>query len=180
MTNLSKLNPRPIHSALQRIPTPLRGNNGKDVERECFSTLIAGGDSGGPSFVNSPSGDLLFGVHARSSSTCLAGRPMGTNCDDNSWTWISSTPRSADAPIAPIWDDLRSYIGAYVSPTRLVSNDFNNNGLGDVLWHNASTGETQIWFMGANWRTVLRRATVDATRDGGGAMVGAPWSMMNH
>ena len=60
------------------------------------------------------------------------------------------------------------------------SNDFNSDGKTDVLWHNAATGETQIWYMSANWRAVLRRATVDAARDGGGAMVGAPWSIMNH
>ena len=58
------------------------------------------------------------------------------------------------------------------------TNDFNQDGKADILWHNSSTGETQIWFM--NGRSIVRRATVDAVRDGGGAMVGPPWSIMNH
>ncbi len=58
------------------------------------------------------------------------------------------------------------------------SNDFDQDGTSDILWHNESTGETQIWFM--NGRTVKRRATVDATRDGGGAMVGVPWRIVPH
>jgi len=58
------------------------------------------------------------------------------------------------------------------------TNDFNQDGKGDILWYNSSTGETQIWFM--NGRSVVRRATVDADLDGGGALVGPPWSIMNH
>jgi hypothetical protein len=58
------------------------------------------------------------------------------------------------------------------------SNDFDQDGAADILWHNRSTGETQIWFM--KGISVVRRATVDATHDGGGARVGPPWSIMNH
>jgi hypothetical protein len=58
------------------------------------------------------------------------------------------------------------------------SNVFNRDATADILWHNDSTGETQIWFM--NGRTVVRRATVDADRDGGGALVGQPWTIMEH
>jgi hypothetical protein len=58
------------------------------------------------------------------------------------------------------------------------TNDFNRDGKADILWHNASTSETHIWFM--NGRSILRRATVDAIRDGGVAMVGLPWSIVNH
>ncbi len=59
--------------------------------------MIAGGDSGGPSFVDVAGGQSLFGVHARCRSTCLAGQ----TCTANSWMWVSSTPRCADAPVAP-------------------------------------------------------------------------------
>jgi hypothetical protein len=58
------------------------------------------------------------------------------------------------------------------------TNDVNSDGKADILWHNAATGETQIWFM--NGRSIVRRANVDADRDGGGALIASPWSIMNH
>jgi hypothetical protein len=64
-------------------------------------------------------------------------------------------------------------------PWRIAgSNDFDQNGDGDLLWHNGSTGESQIWFM--NGTAIVRRATVDAPLDGGGALVGLPWRITNH
>jgi hypothetical protein len=64
------------------------------------------------------------------------------------------------------------------APWRITgSNDFDGDGSADLLWHNEATGESQIWFM--NGRSVVRRATVEA-RDGGGAMVGPPWSVVRH
>ncbi len=73
--------------------------------------MVAGGDSGGPSFATVRATDhVLFGVHALCQSTCLAGQ----NCDDD-WTWVTSTPACADAPIAPIWEDINRYLGAFVS-----------------------------------------------------------------
>jgi hypothetical protein len=74
--------------------------------------MIAGGDSGGPSFVDVAEGQFLFGVHARCESTCLAGQ----TCAANSWMWVASTPRCADAPVAPIWDEIDRYLGAFVPP----------------------------------------------------------------
>ena len=69
---------------------------------------------------------------------------------------------------------------ALVGPPWAIAgtNAFNNDGTADILWHNDSTGETQIWFM--NGPSVVRRATVDAERDGGGAMVRQPWSIKAH
>jgi hypothetical protein len=58
------------------------------------------------------------------------------------------------------------------------SNDFDQDGAGDLLWHNASTGEAQIWFMSGS--TVARRASVDAPTDGGGSRVGPPWRITSH
>jgi hypothetical protein len=58
------------------------------------------------------------------------------------------------------------------------TNDFNQDGAADILWHNGSTSETQIWFM--TGRSIVRRATVEAVLEGGGSLVGPPWSIMNH
>ena len=64
-------------------------------------------------------------------------------------------------------------------PWRIVgTNDFNHDGSADILWHNGTTGETQMWLM--KGLSIVRRATVEAPTDGGGAMVGLPWSIINH
>jgi len=64
-------------------------------------------------------------------------------------------------------------------PWRIAgTNDFNRDGTADILWHNGSTGETQMWFM--QGRKIASRATVNANKDGGGAQVGLPWRIMNH
>jgi hypothetical protein len=64
-------------------------------------------------------------------------------------------------------------------PWRIVaSRDFNRDNRTDIVWHNESTGETQIWFM--NVGAIRRRATVDAWNDGGDAFVLEPWRIVRH
>jgi len=89
--------------------------------------------------------------------------------------WVSATPNCADASIAPVWDEIDRYLGAFVPPTPLiVSNDFNGDGRGDILWHNATTGESQIWFMSGSSR--IGRATIlDGARP---TLIGPPWSIV--
>src|SRR5260370_562666 len=53
--------------------------------------------------------------------------------------------------------------------------DFNGDGKADILWHNSSTSETQIWFMDGH--KVTGRATV-LGEGGSAAFVGAPWSIV--
>ncbi len=70
------------------------------------------------------------------------------------------------------------------SPWRVAgTNDFDRDGFADLLWHNGATGESQIWLMNApsaaRPAAVKRRVTVDAAGDGGGALVGLPWSIMS-
>ncbi len=72
---------------------------------------IAGGDSGGPSFATVLSGEALVGVHALCTSRCLAGQ----TCPAGSWMWVSETPECADAPIAPLLDDMGRYMGTRVA-----------------------------------------------------------------
>ncbi len=111
--------------------------------------MIAGGDSGGPSFVKGPSGDLLFGVHARCKSKCVKGKV----CDAaDSWTWATETPRSADAPIAPLWDEINRYLGAFVPPAPFVGKFgttppnyqpmwvYTIKNDGDLLWYRKDSG----------------------------------------
>jgi hypothetical protein len=53
--------------------------------------------------------------------------------------------------------------------------DFNLNGTADILWHNSSTGETQIWLM--NGYRIASRATV-LGETGTAALIGPPWSIV--
>ena len=79
-----------------------------------------------------------------------------------------------------LWENF-TYGAALVGwPWRITSaNDFDDDRIGDLVWHNASTGETQIWFM--NVGAIKRRATVDADLDGWTSQfVGDPWRIMPH
>jgi len=53
--------------------------------------------------------------------------------------------------------------------------DFNGDGKADILWHNSSTGETQIWFM--DGQKVTGRATV-LGEDGSATFIGPPFSIV--
>ncbi|BAY59987.1 hypothetical protein NIES22_00440 [Calothrix brevissima NIES-22] len=62
------------------------------------------------------------------------------------------------------------------SPWNIVgSGDINRNGKADIIWHNSSTGETQIWLM--NGSKVASRATVIG-EDGRPTAIGSPWSIV--
>lgn len=76
--------------------------------------MLAGGDSGGPSFIRVGSADLLAGVHSASDLTCLSGK----SCSPGNWDWVSSTGRTFDASVPSIWDEIDRYLGAFV-PTHL-------------------------------------------------------------
>ena len=75
------------------------------------SLMPAGGDSGGPSYAIGPADDLLVGVHSTCAKTCMPGK----SCDaPTPWRWAISTSRCTDAAIAPLWDDINRYMGAFV------------------------------------------------------------------
>ena len=86
---------------------------------------LAGGDSGGPSFTKVPSGEVLVGVHSAGPVDCLPGKTCGewpgpgpAPAGYSNWDWISATPRTTDASIAAVWDEIDRYLGAFV-PTPL-------------------------------------------------------------
>ncbi|MFD6440232.1 FG-GAP repeat domain-containing protein [Peribacillus sp. NPDC060186] len=66
---------------------------------------------------------------------------------------------------------------AYVGGTWSIVGigDVNKNGYADIVWHNSSTNETQIWFM--NGHRVVGRATV-LGENGSPAYVGGTWSIV--
>jgi Tachylectin/Trypsin len=127
---------------------------------------IAGGDSGGPSFATVRGTDeVLMGVHSSCKTKCAAGKTCGTwpgpgpaPANYSKWMWVTDTPECADAPIAPVWDEINRYLGAFVpepvpdppfigtfarTPANYqpiwvyaIKND------GDMLWYRKDTGES--------------------------------------
>ena len=69
--------------------------------------MVAGGDSGGPSFasVAFPLRWALVGVHAMSHAKYAEGKPK------TGWTWATATTEAADAPIAPVWEQISQIMG---------------------------------------------------------------------
>jgi hypothetical protein len=87
--------------------------------------MIAGGDSGGPSYAWVLGGYALMGVHSMAKVQCLTGAPIawqGQICGEwrgpgapptgyNPWAWVAATPESGDARIAPIAKQIEALIG---------------------------------------------------------------------
>jgi hypothetical protein len=65
-------------------------------------------------------------------------------------------------------------------PWRIVgAGDFKEDGIPEIVWHNSSTNETQIWFMGRGGigNQITRRATV-VDEHGNPIFVGKPWRIV--
>jgi hypothetical protein len=64
--------------------------------RSNANAMIAGGDSGGPTFEFSSGSARVAGVHSLCATECLQGQ----NCPGNgNWMWVSGTPECGDAPL---------------------------------------------------------------------------------
>lgn len=70
--------------------------------------MVAGGDSGGSSFVKGRSSntfgaaDMIAGVHSRCKVKCAVGKDCGGDAPDP-WEWVTSTPECTDAAVGPLW-----------------------------------------------------------------------------
>ncbi len=80
--------------------------------------MIAGGDSGGPSFAWVLGGYALVGVHSNTHVQCLQGFPCGNWSGPgpvptgyNPWAWATATPEAADAPVQPVWNQISAIMG---------------------------------------------------------------------
>jgi hypothetical protein len=80
--------------------------------------MIAGGDSGGPSFAWVLGGYVLMGVHSQARTDCLASKACGewkgpgpAPSTYDPWEWVARTPEAADAPVDPVWSQISAIIG---------------------------------------------------------------------
>lgn len=73
-----------------------------------------------------------------------------------------------------VWSSNRKMNCLVDNRAPLGSNDFNEDGNGDLVWHNDVTHETQVWFMRSNER-IGRSTVIDAA---GPTHIGPPWRIV--
>jgi len=137
----------------------------------------AGGDSGGPSYATIRVGRVLTGVHALCHVLCLPGQA----CGGGSWTWVSSIPECADAPVTPIWSKIVSlakpdvvppppppppqFVGTFSTAPPPDSPDvylYAIAGNGNLLWYLLRDGKWQgPKQVGNGWGRVTNLLSVD-------------------
>ena len=131
------------------------------------------GENGAPAFVGLPWSIVASNDMDRDGRPDIVWHNASTG---ETQVWLMHGTRVARRATVRGENGAPAFVGL---PWRVAgSNDFDRNGDADLLWHNGSTGESQIWLM--NGTAVVRRATVDASLDGGGALVGLPWRITNH
>ncbi len=131
------------------------------------------GEGGAPAFVGLPWSIVATGDLSGDGKPDILWHNAQTG---ESQIWIMNSYRVAARATVVGEGGAPAFVGL---PWRITgANDFNGDGAGDILWHNETTGESQIWFLKGHG--VALRQTVDANSDGGGAMVGPPWRTVNH
>jgi fibronectin type III domain protein len=138
--------------------------------QKLFSRATVLGEDGHPTFIGPPwsivgvgdfNGDGQAGILWHNSST---GEPQ---------IWFMDRQKVSIRATVLFEDGRPAFVGP---PWSIVGvGDFDGDKKGDILWHNSSTDEPQIWFM--DRQKVSTRATV-LFEDGRPAFVGPPWSIV--
>nr|OLE28518.1 MAG: hypothetical protein AUI36_31065 [Cyanobacteria bacterium 13_1_40CM_2_61_4] len=140
------------------------------VKPNAAGQIADGGDSGGPDMVTDVDGTNL-GI-AGVQSTCVASGYVPLPFLAQTWKWATGISSCTSAGLAGIRFDLVNIISHHAPA---VSNDFDDDHRPDIVWHNDSTGETQIWFMNGSSR--VGRATV-LDESGNAILIGDPWHIV--
>lgn len=130
-------------------------------------------DSGAPIFIGPPFGIVGTGDFNGGGQSDIAWYNTSTG---ETQIWAMNGYKIVSR-ITILYDDgSPAFIGP---PFRIAEiNDYDRNGFADILWHNGSSGESQMWLL--DGQRVKTRVTVDANQDGGGALVGPPWRIVTN
>ena len=134
-----------------QFPVTSFGGSAIRIEPNDDGQIANGGDSGGPGHIIGADG-VSLGIAGVASTCRSSGTVPGMPWE---WRWATGISTCSYAGLAGIRSELISVVA---ERTARASNDFNDNNLPDIVWHNAHTGETQIWFVDGAVR--VGRATV--------------------
>jgi Tachylectin/Trypsin len=100
--------------------------------------MVAGGDSGGPSFARLQSGYYaLMGVHSRAAAKYVAGKP-------ETWDWATATTEASDAPVKHVWDQLSKIMGPMPKPAPKVETPPPFTGRHSAVFENTVPFNTSV------------------------------------
>lgn len=70
--------------------------------------IPAGGDSGGPAFIEAGGQTFLAGISSECRTERVAGKPAKS---EGRWTWVNKIHECGYAPVAAVWNDILARIG---------------------------------------------------------------------
>jgi hypothetical protein len=127
------------------------------------------GENGAPAFVGPPWNIVGIGDIDGSGTSDIVWHNSSTN---ETQIWFMNAERVVRRGTVLGENGAPAFVGP---PWNIVAtSDMNGDGQAEIVWHNSSTNETQIWFMNAE--RVLRRGTV-LGENGAPAFVGPPWNI---
>ena len=128
------------------------------------------GDNGEPTFIGPPFSIVGVGDFSKDGNADIL---WYNNSTGETQIWFMNGPRVASRATVLGENGEPTFIGP---PFSIVGvGDFNGDGKADILWHNSSTGETQIWLM--DGPRVSSRATV-LGETGQPTFIGPPFSIV--
>jgi hypothetical protein len=68
--------------------------------------IPAGGDSGGPAFINAGNQAVLAGISSECQTSNVAGKP------DDGWMWVNKISECGYAPVGAVWPEIQQRIGS--------------------------------------------------------------------
>jgi hypothetical protein len=136
--------------------------------------MIAGGDSGGPTFmyesVNDPTTRILLGVHSDCTFECVPGK----SCDKTGWTWVARTPVCTDAAVQPVQARIRQVI--IDSASRPIATEFQ----GTFATTPKNTAPIWLYVVKHNGDLMWYRQDSNTSAWSGPRKAGTGWTALKH
>jgi hypothetical protein len=170
-------NPFPLNDVLS-TPSEIVWHNSETNETQIWfydghrvvgrATVL--GEDGNPAFVGPPFSIVATGGFAADRSKDIVWHNSETN-ETQIWFMDGNRLGARGTVLGEHGDP------AFIGPpfSIVAAGDFNGDGMGDIVWHNGETNETQLWFMDRN--KLGARATV-LGEDGNAVFIGPPWRIV--